>query len=54
MNITKINYSILLKKIIGVYSQNHTKPINTFCEQNAELFEVIAAGTYSYHEVLKG
>jgi hypothetical protein len=27
--IKKINYSMLFKKIITVYSENHVKPINT-------------------------
>jgi hypothetical protein len=29
--ITKINWLILLKEIIAVYSENHMKPINTKC-----------------------
>jgi hypothetical protein len=27
-------------KTIDVYSENHAKPINTFCEQNAELMNI--------------
>jgi hypothetical protein len=38
----------------AVYSQNHMKPINTFCGQNAELLTVKAGGTYSYDWALKG
>jgi hypothetical protein len=34
--------------IITVYSETHTKPINTFCEKNAELMIVKADGTYRY------
>jgi hypothetical protein len=41
------------KEIIDVYSENHTKPINTLCEQNAELWSVKTGGTYSYHWALK-
>jgi hypothetical protein len=37
------------KKIIAVYFENHMKPINTICRQNAELLIVEAGGTYSYH-----
>jgi hypothetical protein len=29
--ITKINWLMLFKEIIAVYSENHTKPINTKC-----------------------
>jgi hypothetical protein len=29
--ITKINWLMLFKKITAVYSENHTKPINTKC-----------------------
>jgi hypothetical protein len=27
-------------EILAVYSKNHTKPINTLCEQNADFFNV--------------
>jgi hypothetical protein len=37
---TEINWLMLFREIIAVYSENHTKPINTFCEQNAELKQV--------------
>jgi hypothetical protein len=47
---TTIIWLMLFKEIITVYSENHTKPINTLCEQNEEL--VIAGGTYSYHGAL--
>jgi hypothetical protein len=40
-------------EIIAVYSENHTKHINTLCGQNAELLIVEACGAYSYHLVLK-
>jgi hypothetical protein len=33
------------KEIIRVYSDNHTKPVNTLCGQNAELFLVKAGST---------
>jgi hypothetical protein len=29
--ITKINWLMLLKEIIAIYSENHAKPINTKC-----------------------
>jgi hypothetical protein len=45
--ITKINWLTLFKEIIAAYFENHTKPMNTFCEQNAELLIVKAIGTYS-------
>jgi hypothetical protein len=52
--ITKINWLMLFKEIIAVYSENHMKPINALCVQNAELFIVEVDGTYSYHWALKG
>jgi hypothetical protein len=33
--ITNINWLTLFKEIIAVYSENHTKPINTLCGQDA-------------------
>jgi hypothetical protein len=41
-------------EVIAVYSEIHTKPINTLCGQNAELVNVKTGGTYSYHWALKG
>jgi hypothetical protein len=43
--VTKINWLMLFKEMIAVYSENHTKPINT----NTALQIVKVAGTYSYH-----
>jgi hypothetical protein len=45
---------MLFKEIIAVYSENHTKHLNTLCEQNAELFSVKVGGKYRYHCALKG
>jgi uracil DNA glycosylase len=53
-SIIKINWLMLLKEIITVYSKNHKKPIHTFCGQNAELLNVKAHGTYTYHRALEG
>jgi hypothetical protein len=50
---TTINWLTLFKEIIAAYPENHTKPINTLCGQNAELFIIKAGGTYSYHCALK-
>jgi hypothetical protein len=41
---------MLFKEIIAVYSENHTKPINT----KAALLTVKADGSYSYRSALKG
>jgi hypothetical protein len=49
VSITKISWLVLLREIIAVCIENHTKPINTVCGQNAELFIVKACGMYSYH-----
>jgi hypothetical protein len=45
---------MLFKEIMAVYSENHKKPADTLCGQNAELLSVKAGGTYNYHLVLKG
>jgi hypothetical protein len=52
--ITKINWLMLFKEIIAVYSENYTKPINTLRGQNAEVLIVQADGTYSYQWAVKG
>jgi hypothetical protein len=41
---------MLFKEVIAVYSENHTKPINT----NVALLTVRVDGSYSYRSVLKG
>jgi hypothetical protein len=51
---TTINLLILFREIIGVLSENHTKPINTLCGQNAELLIIKAGGTYNYRWAIKG
>jgi tRNA G37 N-methylase Trm5 len=38
-----------VREVIAVYSNNHSKPIDTLCGQNAELLNVKEAGTCSYH-----
>jgi hypothetical protein len=43
---------MVFKEIIAVYSDIHTKAINTLCGKNAELI-VKAGGTCSYHWALK-
>jgi len=45
---------MLYREIITVWSQIHTKHINTLCGQNVELLNVKPGGTYSNHWVLKG
>jgi hypothetical protein len=53
--ITKINWLTLFKEITAVYTENHTKPINTLlCKQNTEVLIVNIRGTYSYHWAVKG
>jgi hypothetical protein len=53
VTMTTINWLMLCREIIADYCENHTKPINTLCGQNAELLNVIASSTYSYHRALK-
>jgi hypothetical protein len=40
---------MLYKEVIAVYSENHTKPINTLYGQNSELTNVKEYGAYSHH-----
>jgi hypothetical protein len=42
------------KEIINIYSENRTKPINTFCGKNTELLIVKAGGAYSYQWGFEG
>jgi hypothetical protein len=37
------------REVIAVYSENHTKHVNTIRRQNEEMFKVKAAGAYRYH-----
>jgi hypothetical protein len=48
-----MNWLMLFREIMAVYSENDTKRINIFCVQNAELLIVKAVGTYSYCGALK-
>jgi len=45
---------MLYKEIMAVYSQIHTKHINTVRGQSVELLNVKAGGTYSDHWAVKG
>jgi hypothetical protein len=45
---------MLYTEIIAVYSQMHTKHINTLCGQNVEFLHVKPGGTYSNHWALNG
>jgi hypothetical protein len=49
----KINWLMLFKKIT-VYSENHTKLMNTLCGQNVEFLVIKTGGTHSYHWALQG
>jgi hypothetical protein len=48
-----ISCLMLFKEVVAVYSENHTKHISTFCEQNADFLIIKAAGTNNYHWALK-
>ena len=45
---------MLYREIIAVCSEIHTKHTNTLCEQNVELLNVKAGGTYSDHSTWNG
>jgi hypothetical protein len=51
--IDQINRLMLIREIIVIYSENHTKPLNTVRGQNWDLFNVKLSVTYSYHCALK-
>ena len=42
---------MLYREIIAVFSQIHTKHINTLCGQNVELLNVKPGGTYRNHRL---
>ena len=45
---------MLYRKIIAVYSDIHTKHINTLYGQNAEFFNVKPSGAYSNRRTIRG
>jgi len=45
---------MLYREIIAVYSQIHTKHINTLCGQKVEFVNIKPSGIYSNHCTLKG
>jgi hypothetical protein len=46
--------NLWITEIIMVHSENHRKPINTLCGQNAEIMNVKVGGTYSKYCASKG
>jgi hypothetical protein len=50
---TKPNRLMLFRETIAVYCENHMEHTNTLCGENADLFDVKADGTYSFHCALK-
>jgi hypothetical protein len=53
VSITKINWFMLFREITAVYSENHTKIINTLCGLNTEFVNVIACAIYRCHCALE-
>jgi hypothetical protein len=53
MYITRINWLMLFREIIAVFSENHMIPINTLCGQTAELL-IVKAGGIVHHWALEG
>ena len=45
---------MLYRDIIAVFSEIHTKHLNTLCRQNVELLNVKLDGIYSDHWTLEG
>lgn len=54
ISITKTKQLMLFREISTVYSENHTKYINTLFGQNAKCFNIKAASPYICHYALKG
>jgi hypothetical protein len=52
VSITTVNWEMLFGEIIAVYSENHTKPMNSVGKKK-QLVGVKACGTYIYHGALK-
>jgi hypothetical protein len=48
------DHLLLCGKITAVCYNVHYKHENTLCKQNADIIDVKAYGTYSYHGVLRG
>jgi hypothetical protein len=53
ISIIKTNWLVLFREIIAVYSENHTKHINTIFGQNGEFVSAKADGTDNNQCVLK-
>jgi hypothetical protein len=49
VSMTTINWLMLFREIIAVYSENHTKPTNTLYGQNTELVNIKAGCTCGCH-----
>jgi hypothetical protein len=50
----KIRWFLLSMEIIAIYFENHMKPLNVLCGQNADLFIAGAGAMYSYHRASRG
>jgi len=53
ISVIKTSQLMLYREIIAVYSQIHTKHINTLCGQYVKFLNVKPGGTYSDHRALK-
>ena len=53
MSVIKTSQLMLYREIIAVFSQIHTKHINTMSGQNIEFMNVNAGGIYSDHWALE-
>ena len=52
VSVIKTSQLMRYREIIAVFSQIHTKHINTLCGQNVEIFNVKIGGKYSNRCVL--
>jgi hypothetical protein len=43
---------LLFRETVLIYSENHTKCINTLCRQNVEFLNIEVGGMYSNHFAL--
>jgi hypothetical protein len=53
VSITSINWLMLFREVVAVYSENHTKPRICSVDREHELLNVKAGGAYSMHCSLK-
>jgi hypothetical protein len=44
---------MLFRETVAVYCKNHMEHTNTVCEEESEIYNIKAGGTYSNHRALR-